>query len=115
MTLLSFTPDDSENGDVATRTSGTAGVQSDTEELKYPAVGFLLRVNGDIKVTTLRGKSPTLTCLAGIQYSLGIKQVWDTGTTVTNAQIVLFYGRLPWPSRWGWGWALARSSSRICR
>lgn len=92
--LSQITPDDAEGGDVATRENGTAGVQHDTQLLTKPAVGFVLRVDGDIKVKTLRGSDVTFTCLACIPYSIGFKQVFDTGTTVTNAQIVLFYARL---------------------
>lgn len=54
---------------------------SDTLDLKSPLIGFMLLVAGDLKVTTMEGRVRVLSGYpVGVQISLQIKRVWNTGS-----------------------------------
>lgn len=90
-TILAAIPTNALNGDVALKSDGTSGVRSDTLALKRMAVGFMVNAAGNVTFITGKNDSVTLTPAAGVPIGLQIRQVMDTGTTVTNANIVLFY------------------------
>jgi hypothetical protein len=91
MTMLNNVPDDSANGDVAHLSDGTAGVRSDTLALRRWAVGLMANASGMVKVKTSKGSTVKLGLVAGVPIGLEIQQVFDTDTTVANADLVLFY------------------------
>ncbi len=81
------------DGDRALLADGvTAGCQSDTQLLQKAAVGFVPTAAGTIKVGDGRGGYATFTVVAGSVYPVRVAQVYDTGTSLTNAQIQLLYG-----------------------
>jgi hypothetical protein len=91
MSMVVQIPDDSYNGDVAQQSDGTAGVRSDANGLKRWAVGIMANSAGVVKVKTSKGGTVKLGLQAGVPIALEIQQVFDTDTTVANADIVLFY------------------------
>lgn len=80
------------DGDRALLANGTAGCQSDTQLLQKAAIGFVPTAAGTIKVGDGRGGYATFTVVAGSVYPVRVAQVYDTGTSLTNAQIQLLYG-----------------------
>lgn len=66
-----------------------APVQHDTNKLTYIARAIVWKADGTIKFGCQDGSSDTLTAVAGYQLSLvQIDQIYDTGTDLTNAQIM---------------------------
>lgn len=85
-------------GDEALKSDDTAGAQSDTLKLKVPAVALLIdpNANGTIKVLETNGEARTFAdgeLTKGVWHPMAISQVFDTGTTLTNAQFRLGYTR----------------------
>ncbi len=63
-------------------------VQSDTAELTAIAVAIRFDAAGTVKATGEGGNSQAYNVLAGEWwYGVRVKQIWDTGTSLTNAQI----------------------------
>lgn len=91
MSILNVIPDDAANGDVAAQSDGTAGVRSDTLELRRAALGIMANAAGNVKVKTRKGSTVLLALAASVPVAIEIVQVFDTDTTVANANIVLFY------------------------
>lgn len=79
-------------GDAALKSDGSAGAQSDTLDLKAPALGFHVNVAGTIKIRTPKDTDVTLTVLAGVYYAYGVKRVFDTGTSLADTEFALVYG-----------------------
>ena len=90
-TIITAIPTNALNGDVAKKSNGVAGVRSDTLALLRNAVGFMINAAGSVTVVTAKGGTVTLTPAAGVPIGLEIQQVKNTGTSVANADIVLFY------------------------
>jgi hypothetical protein len=91
MSILNVIPDDSANGDIAHQSDGTAGVRSDANGLPRHAIGIMANAAGVVKVKTKKGSTTKLALNAGSPVALEIVQIFDTDTTVANADIVLFY------------------------
>jgi hypothetical protein len=90
-TIITAVPTNALNGNVALKADGTSGVRSDLVALKRWAVGFMLNAAGSVTVVTGKGGTVTLTPAVGVPIGLEIQQVRNTGTSVANADIVLFY------------------------
>ena len=84
-------PKSSIQGDAVLKANDTAGARSDTVNLKRPAVGIHALAAGSVKI--LDAKGPRIDALphAGGTVSVVIVRVYDTGTTVANANLVLFF------------------------
>lgn len=70
--------------------------QSDTKNLKVPAVALLLNTAGTIKVLTTTGKTRAFASgelALGVWHPMKIKRVYATDTALTDAQYRLGYGR----------------------
>jgi hypothetical protein len=91
MSIVVQIPDDSYNGDVACLSDGTPGVRSDALTLRRMAIGIMANAAGVAKVKTAKGGTVKLGLQAGVPIALEIQQVFDTDTTVANADLVLFY------------------------
>jgi hypothetical protein len=80
------------DGAAALKSDDSAGAKSDTLNLKTPAAAFHVNADGTIKIRTLRNVDVTLTVKAGCTYSYGVRRVFSTGTSLTNAEFALCYG-----------------------
>jgi hypothetical protein len=93
--ILHIVATDAQQGDVATKSDDSAGVISDDFEMKRHAVSFMLHASGAIKVKTRDGSEVTLpACAVGVPIPIAIRQVFATGTTVTNGDITLLYNKV---------------------
>lgn len=85
-------------GDAVKRTSGSTGAQHNTEKLEVMAVGILidpaasgtiaLAGNDGVKVIFADGA-----LAKGVWHAMKIAQVFDTDTTLTDAQFHLGYAK----------------------
>lgn len=91
MTLASLTPKSSIQGDAVLKANDVAGARSDTVNLKRPAVGVHALAAGSVKILDAKGNGSTLYLTQGGTVSVVIVRVYDTGTTVANANLVLFF------------------------
>jgi len=62
----------------------TAPTKSDTADLDDVAVGIMTIGGGDIKFTDAAGQTHTLTFPAWSGINVGVRRVYDTGTTATG-------------------------------
>lgn len=62
-------------------------VQSDATTYEPPLRGLCVQAAGDVKITTNNGLDEVWTCPAGYWIPRYITKVWDTGTTVTDANL----------------------------
>lgn len=65
-----------------------APTQHDTNELTYVARAIIAETSGDIKFKAVDGTSITMTFQAGQQVSCQAVQIFDTGTTLADSDIV---------------------------
>lgn len=65
--------------------------QSDTDDLPTPSTaGIWVSATGDIQLTTESGNTVLYGSIpAGAFLPVVAKRIWDTNTTLTNAQIVI--------------------------
>ena len=69
----------------ATRGFDAYAQKSDTTDLTYSTRAIYVGSTGDVKVTTIEGDTFTFKNVpAGIVLAVRIKQLWSTGTTVTD-------------------------------
>jgi len=85
-------------GSEALKSNGVAGAQSDTLTLLRPAIGLLIHANatGDIKVGHPDGSTTTIAdgeVAKGVIIPMMVRRVFDTGTTLTDAQYRLATGK----------------------
>lgn len=90
-TIITAIPTNALNGNVALKSDGSAGVRSDLLGLKRYAIGLMVNAAGSVTVVTAKGGTVTLTPAVGVPIGLEIQQVRNTGTSVANGDIVLFY------------------------
>lgn len=74
--------------------STPGSVLSDTKDLAVETVGVHANGNGDIRVMLHDGSTATLTLAACVDYPYRVRRFYATGTTLTAAQIVLFYSKV---------------------
>jgi hypothetical protein len=92
---ISLLVGDGVQGDVAVRAGGSTGAKSDTQNLDKPATGFHANVAGTVAIKmSTRSDAPTLSfvVVAGGSYPYRVARVMSTGTSLTNAELVLLYG-----------------------
>lgn len=80
------------SGTNAIKTNGSTGAQSDTLDLRYPAIGLHCSAAGTVALLDGDGNSATFTVTAGSFYPYRIRRVLDTGTSLADADMVLLYG-----------------------
>ena len=78
-------------GSEALKSNGAAGAQSDSLTLLRPAIGLLIHADatGDIRIGHPDGSTTTIAdgeVSKGTIIPMMIRQVFDTGTTLTDAQ-----------------------------
>lgn len=93
---ISFISNRRVSGSVALKSDNTAGVKSDTLDLKEPCLGIMVASDGTVAVNDSENTrvSVTLTLKAGVIYPFGIKRIFSTNTSLNNADITLLYGPL---------------------
>lgn len=91
MTLASLTPHAALQGDVVTKTNGVAGARSDTVDLARPCIGIHALAAGTVKVKTHKGCDAQFYITQGGTVSIVAVRVYDTGTSVANANLVLLF------------------------
>lgn len=80
------------SGTNAVKADGSTGAQSDAQDLRYPAIGIHCSAAGTITLLDGDGNQATFTVTAGSFYPYRIRRVLDTGTSLTDAEMVLLYG-----------------------
>jgi hypothetical protein len=55
--------------------------------------GMYFGAEGNVKVTTVGGTDQTLSVVTGTYIPIGVRRVWDTGTSLAAASIHVLYGR----------------------
>jgi len=91
---ISFSVGSRLSGDVALKSDDTAGVRSDTLNLKKHALGFHANADGAVAIN----RDPEVSGSVVIQVKQGqfypyqVVRVFNTGTTLANADIILLYG-----------------------
>jgi hypothetical protein len=85
-----------QTGDVALKSNGAAGVLSDTLALKRVCTGFMIMAAGAVKIVDEEDNACTIPtgAPAGTIFPIRVKQFYSTGTTVSAANLLLFYSKV---------------------
>lgn len=77
-------------GLTAPATGAFTPAQSDTVELTYVARGIKCEAAGDVKYKCIDGSDGTETVVAGERIPAQVVLIYDTGTTLTDAQMTCY-------------------------